>query len=189
MWRHGKAACCNTPGVLTFGWCYTPLQSTYMKCVVPTSKHAQLNSSGWYNTKSHPSVSVLHVYIQPLTVFLWRSHSEVSADGRGEVLVHKYAQTPAYLRCLVEVIFTVHCKHTHTNLRVHPLQKPRNSCLIVFKQKMAAGKRCLDRLEWTVPWSSAGSCPRKKVGKSRTQEQTQNKTNQKNWLFLHMGLF
>ncbi len=72
-WTHSSAnvACCNMPGVLTAGRCCTSLSSTYIECVVPTSKHSpQLNSTGLYNTASHSSICMPRVYVRLSLFFL-----------------------------------------------------------------------------------------------------------------------
>lgn len=145
MWTHSgeNAACCNMPGVLTVGRCSTSLSSTYIKCVVPTSKHSpQLNSTGLYNRASHSSICTPRVYVCPSLFFLGGP-----GNGKGEALVSKHVQTPAYLRCLAGFIITIHCKHTHrTDPRAQAQQKLRNSRLVVCKQNVAARKHYMDWL-------------------------------------------
>lgn len=64
-----NATCCNMPGVLTVGWCYTSLSSTYIKCVVPTSKHSPSWKALAYVTRPNTQ-SVRCVYACPLLFFL-----------------------------------------------------------------------------------------------------------------------
>lgn len=114
-------------------------QAPNVKCVVPTStkhpppkkKKTQLNSTGLYNTASCSSICTRRVYVRPSLFFLEIPFQGGSGNGKGEALVSKHAQAPAYLRCLAGIIIAAHCKHTHTHtetlISLHMLNKSRGT--------------------------------------------------------------
>lgn len=67
-----------------------------------------------YITLLHTHQSVHPVFTFAPLCFSWSSHSKGSGNGKGEVLVCKHTQTPAYLRCLAGIIIMFQCKHTHS---------------------------------------------------------------------------
>ena len=111
-----------------------------------TAPPTQKKKKSWialaYITQLCAHQSVRAVFMFAPRCFSWRSCSKGgSGNGKGEVLVSKHAQAPAYLRCLAGIIVTAHFKHSHTHtdadLPAHAQQKQRNSSLIV-KQNAAA---------------------------------------------------
>lgn len=94
-------------------------------------KKTQLNSTGLYNTASCSSICTRRVYVRPSLFFLEIPFQGGSGNGKGEALVSKHAQAPAYLRCLAGIIIAAHCKHTHTHtetlISLHMLNKSRGT--------------------------------------------------------------
>lgn len=154
MWTHpsAKAACCNMPGVLTVGRC---LSSTYVKCVRANLQTLpQLNSTGLYNKALHSSICTPRVYVCPLADFLG---VPVPSNGKGEALVSKHTQTPAYLRCLAGMIITVHCKHTHALIYVQMPYKSWGTPGLCSDSTWLPGNST--GIDWDrLPGASVGTC-------------------------------
>lgn len=101
-----------------------------------------------YITWLHTHQSVRPVFTFASCCFSWRSRSKGSSNGKGEALVSKQAQTPAYLKCLAGFIITVHCKHTHMGWSLCTCSTKAEELLLHCVQTKSGSQETLGRLTW-----------------------------------------